>query len=125
MVWVLGAIGAIAFTEILFRLPFLSVLSEFIEVVRKVKDVMTSNNISDEWKEKALPKYSMGMMRSSSYLLAILLVAFAPMLALDVAARLFDLKFLEFAMSPFGIIFMTILGFAYFVWRHHYGPKSL
>lgn len=75
-----AAIGVTAALLLLTRLPFESSLKSLIATVGKSLSVVTSSRISDHWKERAVPAYSLKIFRASLALLAMmagLLAAFA------------------------------------------------
>lgn len=76
---------------------------------RKSVGLVTSNAISDHWKEKALPKYSLKMLWSSS----IMLVAFIFMIALFAIAFYIKEDFLDFTLSVTGILVAILLSTIY------------
>ena len=91
------------------RFHFLSVLDSMLKVIRKVIHVIPQDNISDHWKEKAIPAYALRMMKYSLQILLILLL----ILSLFFVADYFFNDFLALTLSFFGIIESMVFAFGY------------
>jgi hypothetical protein len=60
---IVGVIAGIAFVEVIIRLGTLHHLSTLTGIVRKASNVVASNQISDHWKEIAVPAYAKNILR--------------------------------------------------------------
>lgn len=95
--------------EIFIRSNFLSILNLIIKFTKKANYVITNNSISDHWKEKAIPAYSLKIMKSSLQILLLLLFMFFLFFISDY----FINNFLEFISSITGIIESILIAFGY------------
>ena len=99
--------------EIFLRLNFLSILDSIYVVSNKALYLVTKKNISDHWKEKALPKYAFEIIKLS---FKILLIVFC-ISSLFFVANIFNNNFFLFISSYFGIIESILFGVGYFYLR--------
>ena len=95
--------------EVFIRLNFLSLLDSILKVTKKVIYVISQNNISDHWKERAVPAYALRIMRYSLQILLILLL----ILSLFLIADFFFNDFLALTLSLIGIIESMVFAFGY------------
>ena len=95
--------------EVFIRFNFLLILDSILKVIRKVTYLIPKINISDHWKEKAVPAYALRMMKCSLQILLILLL----ILSLFYVADYFFNGFLLITLSFFGIIESTVFAFGY------------
>jgi hypothetical protein len=78
-------------------------------VTKKAIYVISQNNISDHWKEKAVPAYALRTMKYSLQISLILLV----ILSLFLIAGFFFNDFLALTLSIFGILESLVFAFGY------------
>ena len=109
MIHLLLLLVCIASVEFFIRLNFLSLLNSTLKVTKKVTHVIPQNNISDHWKEKAVPAYALRIMKYSLQILLILLV----ILSLFLIADFFFNDFLAFTLSLIGITESMVFAFGY------------
>ena len=95
--------------EVFIRFNFLLILDSILKVIRKVTYLIPKNNISDHWKEKVVPAYTLRMMKYSLQILLILLL----ILSLFFVADYFFNDFLALTLSFFGIIESIVFAFGY------------
>ena len=95
--------------EVFIRFNFLLILDSILKVTKKVIYVIPQDNISDHWKEKAIPAYALRMMKHSLQILLILLL----ILSLFFVADYFFNGFLVLILSFFGIIESMVFAFGY------------
>ena len=95
--------------EIFIRLNFLSHLDSILKVTKRVVYVIPKNNISDHWKEKAIPAYALRIMKYSLQIFLILMVIFS---LFFIVGFFFD-DFLAFTFSLVGIIESMAFAYAY------------
>lgn len=91
------------------RLNFLSHLDSILKVTKKVTHVIPKRNISDRWKEKAIPAYALRIMKYSLRILLILLLIMSFFFITDLLCN----NFLAFTLSLIGIIESMVFAFGY------------
>ena len=99
--------------EIFLRLNFLSILDSIYVITNKALHLITKKNISDHWKEKALPKYALEIIKLSFQILLIIFCIFS----LFFIANIFNNNFFLFFSSYFGIIESVIFVAGYLYLR--------
>jgi len=109
MIHILLLLVCILSVEAFIRLNFLSLLDSILKVTKKVIYVISQNNISDHWKEKAVPAYALRIMKYSLQISLILLV----ILSLFLIAGFFFNDFLALTLSLFGILESLVFAFGY------------
>ena len=109
MIHILLLLVCILSVEVFIRFNFLSLLDSMLKVTKKATYVIPQNNISDHWKEKAVPAYALRIMKYSLQILLILLV----ILSLFLIADFFFNDFLAFTLSLIGIIESMVFAFGY------------
>ena len=107
MIHILLLLVCILSVEAFIRLNFLSLLDSILKVTKKVIYVISQNNISDHWKEKAVPAYALRIMKYSLQISLILLV----ILSLFLIAGFFFNDFLALTLSLFGILESLVFAF--------------
>lgn len=116
---VVGATAGAAFVEIVIRLRTLRHLSALAAVIRKAASVVASNQISDHWKEVAVPAYAMIILRTvvvtTSHLAfaiaiyaAIIAIALALWSNTDIGVATFLNWMLNIGVVAGGIVFALI-----------------
>lgn len=95
--------------EVFIRLNFISILNSITMVAKKVFHVIPNNNISDHWKERAIPKYALKIMKNSLQILIIILV----ILSFFIIADLFFNNFIAFSISLSGLFESIVFAFGY------------
>jgi len=95
--------------EVFIRLNFLFRLGSIYKLTKRVTYVIPQNNISDNWKEKAIPAYALRIMKYSLQILMILIL----ILFLFFIADHFFNNFLAFTLSLIGILESIIFAFGY------------
>ena len=119
-VYLTSIVSCICGVELLIRAPLQDSLATLLRYAGKSSHVIRSSRISDHWKEKVLPAYSLTVARESLKLLAIFLVVFALLLVLSLAL---DFLFLTpgatagFLSSWPGILFATLASITYYYAR--------
>ena len=99
--------------EIFIRLDFLSHVDSILKITKKVIYLIPQNKISDHWKEKVIPIYSLSVMKYSFQILLILFL----ILSLFFISELFIDDFLIFTLSLIGIIESMVFAIGYFYIR--------
>ena len=95
------------------RSPLRKTLRGLVSNAGKARRIIASPAISDHWKEVALPKLAMRMLRSSLTLLLILLVIFAPIVLVDLIGRLMGVDVIGSALTLTGTIAIILIAWAY------------
>jgi len=99
--------------EIFVRSNFSHYTLLLLQVTRKVIKVLPQKNISDHWKERAIPAYAFKMMQYSFRMLLILL---SILFLFFIANYIFD-GFIDFSVSPRGIAETLVFAFGYVILR--------
>ena len=95
--------------EIFIKSKYIYLINSIINVSKKAIYIILNKNISDHWKEKIIPKYSLQMMKFS---LQMLLIFFLIIFIFLIADNLYS-GFLEFTLSMNGIIESILIAFCY------------
>ena len=95
--------------EIFIRSNYFSLINFTIKLSKKGISIILNKNISDHWKEKIIPKYSILTIK---YSLQMLLTLFLIILIFFITDNLFS-GFLAFTLSLNGIIESILIGFSY------------
>jgi len=95
--------------EIFIRSKYILLLNSIMKLSKKATYIILNKNISDHWKEKIIPQYSIQIMKCSWKMLFILLLI---IFIFGIANNLFS-GFLEFLFSWNGIIKSILIAFSY------------
>ena len=95
--------------EIFIRSNYISLINSLFEVFKKAINIISNKNISDQWKENIIPKYSMKMMK---YSLQMLLILFLIIFIFFITDKLYS-GFLTFLLSWIGIFQSLLIVFSY------------
>tara|TARA_B100000902_G_C27207875_1_gene862655 strand:+ start:411 stop:767 length:357 start_codon:yes stop_codon:yes gene_type:complete len=95
--------------EVFFRFNFLLLLNSILKVTKKVIYIIPKENISDHWKEKAIPAYALKIMKFSIQIFLILLCIISFLFITDI----FLSDFLVYTFSFFGVIESIVFASAY------------
>jgi len=99
--------------EIFIKSNFLSNLDLIFNLIKQVVHVVISRNISDHWKEKTLPVYSLRIMKYSLKIFIILSL----LLFLFLMVGFFFNDFLSLVLSLSGVIMSLFFSIGYFYLR--------
>lgn len=109
MIHILLLLVCILSVEVFIKLNFLSLIYSIHKVTKRVTYIIPQNNISDHWKEKAVPAYALKIMKYSlQTLFNILLI-----LSFFLIASFFVNGFLVYTLSFAGILESIIIAFGY------------
>lgn len=111
------SLAAILASELLLRLPVLRQAHGLGKVARKSAATIASKRISDHWKERILPVYSVRMARCSVLFFLLLCCAMAPVGLIGLAAPGGEARWLELLMQPAAIALLCAVSLAYIVLR--------
>ena len=109
MIHFLTLVVCILSVEIFVRSNFSHKTGSLIQVTRKVIKILPQKNISDHWKERAIPAYAIKIMQYSLKMLLILL----SIILLFIIANYFFEDFIDFSVSSRGIAEAVVFAFSY------------
>lgn len=120
MTWLLLAIGTISTVEAFLRLPIMQRGHDLKILLLKIFRVVTSQKISDHWKEKVLLTYAWRLFSISLLLLMFLLISVAPFVVLASISEAFNFSVFDLASSLIGIIASSFVAICYALFRMHF-----
>ncbi len=100
----------IAVIELVFRTNFFSSLNLILNCSKKSYHLMLSSKISDHWKEKLLPYYSVMILKSSLKMLTILILIVFLGFLVDYLFK----GFIDYLFSFIGFSLSLLLSISYF-----------
>lgn len=103
----------ILFIEFIARSSFFRNFIALVSVAKKSAKVITSKNISDHWKEKILPLYSLKIMTASVVMLLILCAIVVVIYLVYISAP----TYYAFFSSASGLILATLFSIVYAKFR--------
>lgn len=109
MIHFLTLVVCILSVEIFVRSNFSHYTGSLLQVTGKAIKILPQKNISDHWKEKAIPAYATKMMQYSFRMLLILL---SIIFVFFIANYIFD-GFIDFSVSHRGIAEAVVFAFSY------------
>ena len=96
-------------TEIIIKFNYFYLISSLIKYISKANKLLINKNVSDHWKEKIIPQYSLMMMKYS----ALMLLIFLMIIILFLIVSIFINNFLIFTFSLKGLISSILFVFSY------------
>ena len=117
------ALCCIVTVEMIIFTRFFATINKINFVYRKTKWVITSNAISDHWKEKVLQQYAASMFIGTLKLLMHLIFIFTPFYIAIGLSPFMHLQIETLLMTPSGIIGTTLFAIIYGTTRKHYVKK--
>lgn len=99
--------------ELFLKFKFITLIESIFKLNKKAFKLIMNKRISDHWKGKIIPEYSIGMAKISIIMLLILSVI---TLLFVLAGFLFE-EFSNFILSFKGIIYSMIFAFAYLYFK--------
>jgi hypothetical protein len=120
MQWAMLAVGTIVVVESFVRLPLMARVADLMRSVRKITRTLSSNAISDHWKERVLPIYAFSVFTNSILIFALVLVAVAPMILIGVVNELAGVAFFKFLAEPVAIAGSTFVAIVYVALRNRF-----
>lgn len=115
MAWLLVALAAILASEAMLRLPLLAQARSVIDVSGRSVRTLRSKRISDHWKERVLPAYSLRMAKGSVGFFLCLLAALAPVALLGLVAPGGFPAWIEFLLRPAVMVLLCAVSVGY-IW---------
>lgn len=117
MIWLLVVVSTVSVCECFLRMPFVLNIRSMILYSTKSYRAVSSNNISDHWKEKVLPVYSAKIFFTSLKLFLLLLAALLPLVMWQYLGALMELDLFASISGWPGMVGMTIAAAMYFFVR--------
>ena len=113
MIWILSAIGAIAASELFLRLPIMKHLATVGSVSRKSMKVLGAKGVSDHWKERVLPAYSLRLAKGAVLFFFFLILALLPVVIVGFAWPGGIGDWMGAIMAPLVLLFLMVISLGY------------
>ena len=124
MDWILLILSSVCFVEIFIRLGAIGRINELKEIVLKITNTFRSPRISDCWKEKILPRYSLMLFMRSLLVFVILVGSLSPFFVFSAFSIIFNGQFIELCSSAKGIVTSTLVATTYAMLRSRRPEKN-
>jgi hypothetical protein len=95
--------------EFFIQYNFLAILNAIIKVIKKITFVLPNKKISDQWKEKIIPRYALMIMKLSLQILLIFICIISLFIGADVLLN----DFFTYTFSLLGLIESMFYAFCY------------
>ena len=95
--------------ELIFKLKYVSLINSLIKLIKKSTITILNKKVSDNWKERILPMYSLRMIKSS---LSVLLIFLSIIFIFSITGKFND-DFFSLVFSLRGILASILFGFGY------------
>jgi hypothetical protein len=115
LIYILLTLTCIISVEVIKKFNLILSINSIVVDALKIKTVMFSKNIGDNWKEIIFPAYAFRIMQHSLKIIAIFLLIIAVILIIDAV----NAGFLNFFLSILGIIASIIVSTAYILTRKY------
>jgi len=109
MDWILLAISTTCFVCLFIHFGIFSRAEKLFKNFYKVSEIIRSNHISDHWKEKVLPHYSLQLFTQSLIIFTLLLISFSPFAFCLLISILINSQFAMLASSLKGMAVSSCL----------------
>ncbi|MFT5700809.1 MAG: hypothetical protein ACI8ZB_003694 [Desulforhopalus sp.] len=103
MDWLFLVISSGCFVGVFLHLNILHRALELTKIPQNVFRIIRSSGVSDHWKEKALPRYSLRLLSQSLTIFVLLLISFSPFVFFALFSTLMDGQFISLVSSLKGI----------------------
>lgn len=113
VIWVLSAVGALLASELFLRLPILKHLGTVGTVSRKSMKALGAKGVSDHWKEKVLPAYSLRLAKAAISFFFFLALALLPVVLVGFAWPAGLTDWLGAIMAPLVLVFLMVVSLGY------------
>lgn len=117
MIWLLVVMSAASVCECFLRLPFAENINTLILYTLKSYRAISSERISDHWKEKVLLIFAAKIFRTCLMLFLFLLLSLAPLVLWHYLAVMLGLDFFAFVFETTGMVAMTAVAVLYLLVR--------
>ncbi|MEO1249531.1 MAG: sulfotransferase, partial [Pseudomonadota bacterium] len=118
MIWILITLASLASVELFLRLPVVEKTRGVLTTSRRSINVVASKAISDHWKERILPHYSLRMASGSLSAAGLMILAFSPIIALALIGPLFGADVMGLLLSWQGIVGISLIAALYIFLRN-------
>ncbi len=109
MAWFLLSLSSIGFVCIFIWARMSDHIQSLKNIVAKIFNVIRSPGISDHWKEKVLPCYSLQLFLKSIFIFGLLILSFSPFIVFSVYSLFTDGRFIELVSSVKGIAVSSMI----------------
>ncbi len=113
MRWFLVALAGVLASEAMLHLPLLHMFRGILDVSRKSMRTLRSKRISDHWKERVLPAYSLRMAKNSVGFFVMLCAALLPVAVVGLAFPGGLAAWSVFLMRPVVILVLCAVSLGY------------
>jgi len=114
------ATGTLISSELILRTPFFSVLKSDIKLIKKIIFVLSSNNISDHWKERVVQVYALKLLKFSLLIPILLFLIITPFFfALWISSHSLE-NFVSLSLDLWLILFVAIVSTLYLKIRKYF-----
>lgn len=115
MDWLFLIIGTSCFVTLFIHLHTLTYVEQLKLIPLKVLEIVRSPRISDHWKEKALPRYSLQLLRQSLTIFTLFCVSFSPFIVFSLISEVTGGQFVSLASSVQGIAVSSVVAILFWV----------
>lgn len=99
--------------EILIRFNLILKFNSIINLINKSANTIFSKNISDNWKEKVIPAYSLKIMKLSLQIIFVLIL----IACIFYVVNILNVGFFSYLFSIIGVIESILIAFGYLYLR--------
>ena len=99
--------------EVILRVNFFNLLNLTFIGTKKIINIVSSNKISDHWKEKSIPSYALKIIKTSIKVVLIVI----SIILIFIIPNIFMSDFINFVSSSIGIVESLFFGLVYFYLR--------
>ena len=110
MIYLILLLNVIIIFEIIHKSNYFYLINSLIKFSKKASKIILDKKISDHWKEKIIPNYSLKMLKVSMSMLLILTIS---IVIIYLTGLIYD-DFLPFVLTIKGIITSFIFAYCYF-----------
>jgi hypothetical protein len=110
-------VSAILASEILLRLPLMEQVNAVVDISRRSVATVRSRRISDHWKEKVLPAYSLRMGGRSIFFFLLMCLVLLPVMLAGLLVEGGLVHWFELLLQPFAIAILCGTSILYILVR--------
>ncbi len=115
MLWMLVALAGVLASEAMLRLPLIATIKGVVKVSQKSMRLLQSKRISDHWKERVLPAYSLRMAKGSVGFFLLLCAGLLPVVLVGLAYPGGLAAWAEVLLRPLVILALCVVSLGY-IW---------
>ena len=109
--------GVIISSELVIRLPLVPTVKRIMWLVAKIGKVISSEHISDIWKQKALPYYSFQLFVSSLKIFVFILIIVAPIFGFGIVISGSIASTIQQFQNGFNLMVISLVAVLYILLR--------